>query len=148
MFSVVRNSCDFVQNVVAWFSIYAIDSCNFERDIGSEILSRRRRIEKNGTPTLRGTFHRILSSSIWSDWFHSDMEYIINIECHHGISISNVSPFDCGGKSSSLRPFHIFNYIYLLYYLLCADNNSNRRRTSYEKDPAIFSRTKHDERFK
>lgn len=38
----------------------------------------------------------------------------------------------------------------LYIYLLCdvADNNSKRRRTSYEKDPTIFPRTKHDERFK
>lgn len=73
MFSVVRNSCDFVQNVVAWFSIYAIDSCNFERDIGSEILSRRRRIEKNGTPTEERSiafspplFDPIDSTLIWN----------------------------------------------------------------------------------
>lgn len=89
------------------------------------------------------TFRCILSLSTLSDWFRPDIEYVISIECHCGISVSSVSSVATEGLAAchnwtSSPLLHLF---IMQYYLLLT---ISRRRLFGKKIPIISLRTKRD----
>lgn len=89
------------------------------------------------------TFRCILSLSTLSDWFRPDIEYIISIECHRGISVSSVSSVATEVLQLAITE-HLLpvTFIYCMqYYLLLI---IPRRRLFGKKIPIISLRTKRD----
>lgn len=72
------------------------------------------------------TFRCILSLSTLSDWFRPDIEYIISIECHRGISVSSVSSV----ATEVLQPAiteHLLPVTFIYYAILPIANNSEKK---------------------